>query len=226
MVFLLLFLTVAVFLAVDFVLRKEDREIKKIGQNKNSPIFLSPEKSLTAIAATENRLYHQSHSWLEPLPDGTMYIGYDDFISTLFSENVNMEDLPVIGAHVPQGTKLWDVGLEKHKVMQLSPVSGKVVDINPACKMNVPIPSKQVERSWVIKLKADNLAIEENNLMQNSQAVILNNALRDELLMTAQEGHYLNDGGDIDPVFIKNMKDEDWSGLIKKFFPHQSKIQK
>ena len=222
MVFLLLFLTVAVFLAVDFVLRKEDLELKTIGQNKKSPIFLSPEKSLIPVETTANRLFHQSHSWVEPQSDGTFYIGYDNFITTLFSENVNMEDLPLVGTHIPQGTKIWDVGLDEHKVVQLSPVSGQVVDVNPACKLNVPIPSDQVAKSWVIKMTSDNLRNEQNNLMQKSQAIILNNALKDELLMTAQKGHYLNDGGKISPDFIKSMPDEEWTQLVQKFFPCQS----
>ena len=224
MVFLLVFLTVAVFLGVDYILRREDRELKEIGKQKKSPIFLSPEKSLMPVGATDDRLFHQSHSWVEPLPDGEMYIGFDNFISTLFSENVNMEDLPLVGSHVPQGTKIWDVGIGKHKIAQLSPVSGKVVDINPACKLNVPISSGQTEKSWVIKIMADNLAQEENNLMQVSQAAIVNNAMTDEFFMSAQKGHYLNDGGKIDPGFIEKMSGEDWSELMKKFFPYQTKI--
>jgi glycine cleavage system H lipoate-binding protein len=225
MVFVFVLLTVAVLLLVDYILRKEDRQLKEVSNQKKSPIFLSPEKSLTAITASEDRKFHQSHSWLEPLPDGTAYIGYDNFMTTLFSENVQMSDLPLVGAHIPQGTKIWDIGLDQYKIAQLSPVSGKVVDVNPACKMDVPVPSDQAAHSWIIKMKLDNLENEENNLMEKSQAALLNNALRDELLMTAQRGHYLNDGGKIDPTFIKSMSQDDWTNLISKFFPYQKRIK-
>jgi hypothetical protein len=130
-----------------------------------------------------------------------------------------MEDLPLVGTHIPQGTKIWNVGLEKHKVPQLSPLSGKVVDINPACKMNLPLPTEDVENSWIIKLNADNLENESNNLMKHSQAEIMNAALNDDLILSAQNGHYLNDGGKIDPLYIEKMPENDWKDLLNRFFP-------
>lgn len=222
MVFVLVALTVAVFLAVDFVLRREDRTIKEIGKEKRSPIFLSPEKSLTPVINGKKRFYHLSHSWVQPTDEEYVYIGFDDFISDLFTSEVRMSDLPLVGAHIPQGTKIWDVGLTKHKVSQLSPVSGKVIDINPACRMNLPLSSEDVKKSWILKLKADDLEIDSHNLMKEPQAKIMNMALYDELLLHAQEGHYLNDGGKIDSTYIENMSETDWQNLTSRFFPYQN----
>ena len=108
-----------------------------------------------------------------------------------------------------------------HMVQQLSPVSGSVVDINPACKMNLPLSSEDVEKSWILKLKADDLDRDSHNLMKQSQAKMMNTSLNDELSMFAQKEHYLNDGGKIDPVYIEKMPDEDWIELVNKFFPYQ-----
>ena len=226
MVVLLVALTVVIFLAVDFILRREEKEILEISEKIKSPLFLSPEKSLTIVSENDGRLYHQSHSWAQQSDDGRVYVGFDNFITTLFSENVKLEDLPLVGSHIPQGTKIWDVGIDDHKIAQLSPVAGKVVEVNPACKLNIPIPSEQVEKSWILKIIADNLENDENNLMQSSQAVILNNALCDELLMSAQQGKFLNDGGKIDPGFIAQMSDDDWERIVKQFFPAQAKRNK
>ena len=220
MVLILLLTTVVIFLAVDYVLRREGREIKEVGKEKKSPIFISPERSLLPVGDGKGRLYHLSHSWLQPTDQDYVYIGYDDFISYLFSTNITLADLPLIGSHLPQGAKAWDVGLKNHKVSQLSPVSGKVVDINPACKMNLPLPSKKVAKSWILKVKPDNLEHEIHNLMNNDQVMIMNTALTDDLLFNAQEGHYLNDGGVIDSTFIEKMPDYEWQDFKRKFFPY------
>lgn len=224
MVFVLVLLTVGILLAVDYVLRREEREVREVGKQKKSPIFLSPEKALMPIADGGQRMYHLSHSWVQNAEDKYVYVGFDDFISNIFSSEISMNDFPLVGTHVPQGAKIWDVGLDKHRVSQLSPISGEVVDINPACKMNMMLPSEDVKKSWVIKMKADNLEKEKNNLMKSSQAAIMNTALNDELFMSAQEGQYLNDGGQVDPAYIESMSEEDWQGLVKKFFPYQKEM--
>ena len=225
MVFVLVLLTIGIFLTVDYVLRKEGREIKEIGKEKKSPIFLSPEKALRPIENGKKRLYHLSHSWMQPTDEEYDYVGFDNIISTLFSEEVSMKDLHMVGAQFPQGAKIWDVGLKNHRISQLSPVSGQVVDVNPACKLNIPIPTDQTEKSWVLKLKADNVDMEIKNLMKHNQAAIMNTALIDDLYLSAHEGKYLNDGGTIDPAYIDNMSQERWNVLIELFFPYQQDLK-
>lgn len=223
MVVLLVIFTILIFVVANFILKREGNEIREASEKIKSPLFLSPEKSLLPVPENDERLHHQSHSWVQQLNNEEVYVGIDNFISTLFSENIKLKDLPLVGSHILQGTKIWDVGIDNHRIAQLSPVTGKVIDVNPACKLDIPIPSEQVEKSWIIKIVADNLQNDENNLMQRSQAIILNNALTDELLMTAQRGNFLNDGGKIDPRFIAQMSDEDWNRIVNQFFPHQAK---
>jgi len=220
MVFILVILTVAVILAVDFVLRREGRAIKEIGKEKRSPIFLSPERSLTPVPTDKRRYYHLSHSWVQPADAEYVYVGFDDFISALFTAEVRLDDLPLIGTHIPQGSKIWEVGKDQHKVSQLSPVSGKVIDVNPACRINIPLSSDDLKKSWILKIKADDLQKEAHNLMKDEQAKLMNTALYDELLLHTQAGHYLNDGGKIDPIYIENMSEAEWQNLISKFFSY------
>jgi len=219
MVFALVLVTIGIFLTVDYLLRKEGREINDIGKEKKSPIFLSPEKALKPLENGKNRFYHLSHSWIQSTNDGYVYVGFDNFISTLFSSDVIMNDLPLVDTYIPQGAKIWDVGLKNHRISQLSPISGKVVDINPGCRLKLPIPTEQTEKSWVLKLKADNLEMETKNLMKQSQIAKLNAVLIDDLYFYAQEGNYLNDGGKIDPEFVDNMPEEQWTRLVESAFP-------
>jgi glycine cleavage system H lipoate-binding protein len=225
MVFTLVLLTVLVFLAIDLLMRREERALKDIEKSDKSPIFLSPDKALIPVGNEMNRLYHLSHTWVVPSDQGYLYVGYDDFISCLFTDQVKVQQLPLVGSHITQGTKIWDVQLGEHSLSQLAPLSGKIVGINPACKMNLPLPSRQVEKSWILKIEADNLGSEGNNLLSHTQAAMLNTKLRDDLYQHAQQGHYLNDGGQIDPEFIKRMSDQEWDQILHKFFPYHQNLK-
>jgi glycine cleavage system H lipoate-binding protein len=222
MVFVFVALTVLVFLAVDLLLRREDRKIKELDKSKSTPIFLSPDKALRKVGEEMNRLFHLSHTWVMPSDDGYVYVGFDNFISSIFTGEVNIENLPLVGSFIPQGANAWNVQIGDRFVSQLSPISGEVVDINPACKMGIPLESDRLEKSWILKLKADQLKQETHNLMKYDQANMVNTALTDEFFLYAQRGHYLNDGGQFDSAIIKDMSSGDWLDLIQRFFPYQN----
>ena len=219
MVFVLVGMTLIVFLLVDFLLRREDRELREAGNKKKEPIFLNPEKLLKPIKQVDNRYYHPSHSWVQTNGDGYAYIGFDDFISRIFSKEVRISDLPLVGSHVPQGADIWYVGSDSHQIRQLSPVGGTVVEINPACAANVPLQSSDVEKSWILKFRTDNLASDAHNLMENNLASLMNSALTDELVKFSQDARYLNDGGSIDTEYLENLPDDEWQKILRKFFP-------
>ena len=136
---------------------------------------------------------------------------------------MKIQDLPTIGSYVHQGSNIWKVRFNGRELAQLAPVSGEIVDVNPACKLGIPLPSEQVEKSWIVKIKPEHLESETNNLMTHDQAVMVNIVLRDELLLNTIRGHYVNDGGVIDPEYINQLSDEDWNNLVQKFFPYMEK---
>lgn len=220
MVFLLFFLTIVIFLLVDLILRREDKEIAESEKAVKSPIFLSPEKALRYLGNEANRLFHLSHSWALSSNGEYAYVGYDNFIPTLFSSDVKIQGIPNIGTRILQGSNIWKVKLNGREITQLAPISGEIVDINPACKMDIPLPADQVEKSWILKMKMMPYRNETGNLMSYEQANRLNTILRDELFQNAQEGDFLNDGGKIDPSFVTNMTDQEWRKILHKFFPY------
>ena len=224
MVFVLVVLTVLIFIGVDYLLRKEEKVIKESTKSKKSPIFLSPEKALVEIGEDENKLYHISHTWALSSDPEYAYISYDRFMSTIFSSDIHINKIAAIGNHVVQGNRIWDLQSGNNTISQLSPLSGTVIEINPACTMSIPVSAKQAEKSWIVKLKPDNVKHDAKNLMNHSQAETVNNILRDELVLQAQQGNYLNDGGSIDPDYIKNMKQKDWNMLLDRFFPYHREL--
>ncbi len=226
MVFILFVATVFLLIAVDYFVRREERTLKEAGDKKRSPIFLAPEKALLPMKETPERAFHLSHTWVQPVEnnEGRVYIGLDEFIPQIMTADVNIHNLPMIGAHLPQGAPIWNVKMGDRYLEQLAPVSGKVVDINPACRAGIPLPSDKIEKSWILKIQADRLEHENHNLMNPEQAHILNQSLRDELYLQAQRGEYLNDGGKIEPDFIAKMDNSEWAKIVQRFFPYQKLI--
>jgi glycine cleavage system H lipoate-binding protein len=219
MVFLLVFLTVAAAILVNYLLHRENRLIKEKETSKKSPIFLSPDKALIPLVTKNKRYYHVSHSWITPSDEGYYYVGYDRLIPTIFSDQVHVKDLPLIGTQLQQGSKLWDVEASGKSVSQGAPISGEVVDINPACNMDISLPADQLEKSWILKIKADKNSNEMTNLMDDVQERMYLNSLTEEIRLQADNGMYMNDGGKLSPDFVKNMDEETWENFIKKFFP-------
>lgn len=224
MVVAIFLLMLVIFIVVDLILRKENKIIIEAEKTRKSPIFLSPEKALRHIANETNRLYHLSHSWVLSSTEDNYYVGYDKFIPTIFPSSIKVHVEPKIDSFVQQGGKLWDVKFNGRTISQLAPISGKVIDINPACKMDIPLPSDEVEQSWIVKMQASNFSKERNNLMNHSQAVSINSMLKDEMVLNAQHGHYLNDGGQIDPSYISSMMDEEWEKFVNRFFPYTNSV--
>jgi len=160
-------------------------------------------------------------SWILPSDGESLYVGLDNFVTAIFTSEIQIDDLPLIGTHVPQGTKIWNLKYGNRQIAQLAPVSGYVVDINPAFGMNIPLAANQIEKSWILKIRPEKLKEESNNLMKYNQAQLINTALKDEFFIYAQRGQYLNDGGQFDSEYLKNMSNGDWLDLIQRFFPYQ-----
>ncbi|GEM_PF-2885066 len=219
MVFLLVFLTVTAAILANYLLHRENRLIKGKETTKKSPIFLSPDKALIPLVTNNKRFYHVSHSWITPSDEGYYYVGYDRLIPTIFSDKVHVKDLPLIGAQLQQGSKLWNVEASGKVISQGAPISGEVVDVNPACNMDIPLPSDQLEKSWILKMKSDMNKNEITNLMDDVQEQMYLNSLTEEIRQQADNGIYMNDGGRLSPNFIEKMDEESWWKFIEKFFP-------
>ena len=224
MVIILFLLTVAVFLVVDLVLRKEERMAKRTGTSKRTPIFLSPEKALIPIGNNKERKYHVSHSWALQSEPGSVYVGFDNFIPALFASDVIVDDVPQIGSHVDQGDKAWSVKMNGKTINQLIPVSGTVIDINPAIAMHKAFSSDKIGQSWILKMNAPELESESHNLMNYNQAQMMNSTLVDDFFLNNQMGQYLNDGGRLTPDYISKIPEEQWDKIVQRYFPYKENI--
>jgi glycine cleavage system H lipoate-binding protein len=221
MVVAIFIIMLILLIVVDIIVKKEDRSIKESEKSVKSPIFLSPDKALRELPNESDRRYHPSHSWILHSAGDLYYAGYDKFISGIFPSEIRVSVYPQIDDYVRQGEKIWSLHFNGHSITQLAPITGKIIDVNPAFKMELPLPAEKIAKSWIIKLKAFDVKNETNNLLNHEQASSVNNMLMDSIVMNAEKEHYLNDGGVIDPAYIKNIDDNEWKEFNHKFFPYQ-----
>jgi len=218
MVFVLVATAVLLIIVAEFFLRKEEKTILASGKHKKINIFMSPEKSIRPVGKKADRWYHSSHTWALSTSGDSVLVGIDNFMPELFSKDVYFSHLPSPGMQLQQGDKTWNIGMAEKKVPQYAPISGEVVEINPAVAAGVALQTENVEKSWVLKIKPSDMASEKHNLVPHDQAMRINRMLGDELKWNAQQGHYLNDGGVLDPDFIAQMNIDTWRKLTGKFF--------
>lgn len=221
MVIALLVISVIIFVLLDLILRKEERKSKVSPEKQRAPIFLSPERSLTPLTSSGDRHFHPSHTWIQKGDTSTAFIGIDEFTSKLFSSTLKFENFPPHNSYIAQGSKIWEVKINGRKISQLSPVSGKIAEVNPACRMGIPLNSKDVANSWLVRIDSSTYDQDLKNLLTSDQAEIINSSLHEELILFAQKDHYLNDGGEVDPGFLKGIDDDEWQKFIRKFFPYE-----
>ncbi len=215
MVVAILILSLIVFLTIDFFLRKEEKRQEKLVVKRSGPLFLDPDKALVSIGKDDLKYYHPTHSWVL-VEDEYAYVGFDNFISKVFSPNVSIKVNSAVGHNIEQGDQLWDIGQEGRTISQVSPISGKVISVNQGVKSE-SVSAKKASDSWVIKLKPRNLKRELKNLMKFQQSQFVNQKLFDDLLGYAS-GSYLNDGGELVDNFITKISEEDWEVIKEKYF--------
>lgn len=215
MVVALLILSLIVFLAIDFFLRKEEKNQEKRAVKRSGPLFLDPNKALVSIGKDDLKYYHPAHSWVL-VEDEYAYVGFDNFISKVFSPKLSVKVNSAVGQNIEQGDQLWEIGQEGRTIYQVAPISGKVLSVNQGVKAD-SVSSQKASESWVIKLKPRNLKRELKNLMKYQQSQFVNKKLFDDLLGYAS-GSYLNDGGELVDNFITKISDEDWDVIKEKYF--------
>lgn len=216
MVFAIFLLALIVFLTVDYFLRREEKhESHKEKQTKKS-LFLEKESVLSPIGNDEEKYYHPSHSWVLFGSD-VAYVGYDNFTADLFSPKLNINVDVELGNEIEQGKAIWEIGQGNKTISQCSPISGKVISINPNCQNNSNLEAKDASKSWLLKIKPTNLQRDLKNLFNFNHSKMLNDKILEDLIGYTQ-GAYLNDGGELIDNFVETLSDEDWKIIKEKYF--------
>lgn len=163
--------------------------------------------------------YFKGHVWVGRL-NGKIRLGIDDFARRLIG-SVNDIKFSEINSELKNNEIAWEITVGKKKAMMLSPINGKIVDINPEVMDNPKIVScDPYERGWVYTIEPTNLEEDLRKLLSRNKAKewLRQDSGRLHARLQKDLGVTITDGGEIAPTLHKRLDEKEWSELMKEFF--------
>ena len=163
--------------------------------------------------------YHQGHSWALPEQKDVVKIGIDDFAQKLIGKPDRVL-VPTIGEQLEQGEKGWQLEVDHKLVSILSPVAGKVIEVNEAAVKNPELLIQDpFEKGWLMKVQVPRLKSNLKNLLNGklAQDWMQNTVVQLRGSLSGELGTVMQDGGAPVSGFAKEMYPEDWEKFVKRF---------
>lgn len=110
--------------------------------------------------------YTEKHEWVK-IEGDTATFGISDFAQNALGDIVFV-DLPKIGKLVKKGQSFGTIESVKAAEDLYAPLSGEVIEINPAISKDPSIVNKDAFGAWMIKVKNINLP-EADSLMDSTK---------------------------------------------------------
>jgi len=168
----------------------------------------------------EGMYFHQGHSWAAPEDGGLVRVGMDDFAQKLVGK-IDAIKFPQVGSQVTQGEKAWSLLVGSKTIDMLSPVDGKILEINEGL-LNSPesINKDPYGQSWLMKVQAPKISANLKNLLSGGLARKWMEEVRENLLarMNYNLGAVSQDGGVPVDGIARNLDQEKWDEIVKEFF--------
>jgi glycine cleavage system H lipoate-binding protein len=212
MTFILVILTSAVILSLELIRRSQVK-----------PILANPELVLEHPASYDvfDRYFHPGHTWAMISGSSSVTVGVDDFSSCMIG-NLSKIELPAIGQMIHQGDPFTLLCHGSRNLVQVSPISGKVVEVNKKLTRNPGlINDSPLKRGWIIKVLPTSLETDLRNLLKGVVADGWRDAVRTQLiqLFSPRIGIVVQDGGQLVQGLGDHLSDDEWNRLVRRFFP-------
>ena len=163
---------------------------------------------------------HPSHTWAEVLEPNLVNVGMDKFTSSVFGSIQEIE-LPSQGDRIRQGNRAWKVKRGERELVQVSPVSGRVVEVNKKIAENPRLLNQEnPEENWILRIAPMRLAREARNLLSGEMLARWNQAAKEQLVAALVSTSYpvLQEGGEIKPDLGDELTPEQWKQVAREFF--------
>jgi glycine cleavage system H protein len=211
MTILLLFLMIAVMLAI---------EVARRSRKPSTVASASPVEEKTPSVLGQ-RFFHPGHSWTTVDSAECVTVGVDDFAQTV-AGRLTEARLPELGKTYKQGEVLAMLVRGERELPQIAPVSGTVVDVNSRLVRDPQlINSSPLDKGWTVKIAPWNLSVELANLMRSESAERWQRAIRDQFIRWFSGSHNLalQDGGKIAENVCDALNKAEWKRVVEEFFP-------
>jgi glycine cleavage system H protein len=166
----------------------------------------------------EEIYYHLGHSWAAHERKNLVKVGMDDFAQKLVGK-INAVQVPGIGSTVHQGEKGWTLEVDSKTIEMLSPVDGKVVDINEKIVNSPESINKYPYVSWLMKVESPRFSVNKKQLLSGALAKKWMEEVKENLLSRVNHnlGLVYQDGGLIVDGMAKNLDRDNWDEIARDF---------
>lgn len=170
----------------------------------------------------EGTMVHPGHSWVRPLgahAPGVVAVGLDDFARQLVGPLAAVE-LPSVGATLEQGAHGWQLKADSKSVGMISPISGRVLEINEAALANPgTVTDDPYGSGWLLKVESPRLSANAKQLLAGRAARDLMTSSWDDLsaMLSPKVGMVMHDGGAPLNGFARALDEENWDAIARRF---------
>lgn len=218
MTVILVLLTFAIFLMIDYVRGEKlaKQPVVHVAAKEAAPRVVPA--LVAGFQVPENVRYHGGHTWALSESQDLIRVGMDDFASKLVGK-IESIALPQRGRWVRQGQKIWTIFRDGKSVDMISPIEGTVTDVNEAAAKNPDLARKDpYGEGWLLKVQAPDAKINFRNLLGGELARLWTEASAMRLHKAIPAMATALDGGVAVDDLTAHMPDEDWATVTKEFF--------
>ena len=220
MTIILMLTTFAVFLAIDYFMRKGKATVDE-RETMNSPLVATTLPTYVAgFALPNNRKYHQGHTWAQQESPTLVRVGLDDFGARLAGK-IDGIVLPKRGQWLRQGQKFATLLRDGQKVDLVSPVEGEVTNVNDALLLDNSLTNTDpYGPGWFVSVVSPDLQTNFRNLLDGTLARkwMAEAASRLQMRMPMLAGAVAQDGGIAVHDLTLQMPIQKWGEITREFF--------
>ena len=181
---------------------------------------------VSGVQVADNYYHHIGHSWVQPLQDGWVRIGIDDFTAKVFGP-VDPINLPPVGDFLMQGEVGWVLNRNDHEAAMQSPVSGIVFAVNDRIKEQPEIAHNDpYGEGWLFILNPVSLKIDMKTLYLGKKCFQwIENEIQNLLKFLGPRCERLAaTGGDLVDDIFGHFPEMDWDRLVGTFLRTKENI--
>jgi glycine cleavage system H protein len=220
MTVLLVVLTFATFLVIDFVLNRKKAPVLATEAAQEPVMAAEAADVVGGFAVPSNVRYHPGHTWVQRERKNVNRVGADAFAAA-FAGAVERIELPKPGQWVRQGQKVVSFFRNGEKIEMVSPVEGEVVEINTALLTNPALMREEpYGKGWMMNVFSPDEDSPTRNLLPANLVPAWMREAADRLfaLQPQLAGATAADGGEVvaDPAAALDAKT--WKKAAEQFF--------
>ena len=221
MTVILVLMTIAIFLTIDYV-----RSRKRIPQSEAQQIKATPAITRTqapyvsGFHLPQYVQYHPGHTWALRESPTLVRVGIDDFAARLIG---NMESvlLPKRGQWIRQGQKVFTMLKDGRRAELVSPIEGEITDVNQAVLKDARLLNNDpYGEGWLLTVMSPDAQTNFRNLLSDTFARqwMTETANRLRAVLSPAACALAQDGGIAMRDLSTEIPADKWNELTREFF--------